>query len=392
MGLSRIPLISLCRAVLPRAGVLPAVGRALWRKHIGVRRDLLDPSGSAAKPPLQISLRITNRCNQRCAICGQFGSKGYMHSDEGRKFLNEVPLDAYCRLVDEVAPHRPIFYITGGEAFLYKDLIALTAYMKQKRCYVYVISNGTLLEQYTGSILDQQWELLTVSLDGPQDVHDRCRGVVGSFSKTKTGVEAFLSERRKRKNKFPYFVLCATVSGENQDSLEELFDTAAQIRPDSLVLYLSWFTSKDIAQCSSEILSGSMGIEPVTLQSYVGQNENIDPAKVEKALGRLSSKKFPFTWFHIPSIPLGRLRAYYRTPEDFLGYGPCVGPYTTMEIMPNGDMVTCRDFVDVKIGNILEAPALELWNNARARDFRLLLRKHGGVLPHCSRCCGLMGF
>lgn len=390
--LSRIPVVSLSKALLPRARVLPAVSRALWRKHIGVHRDLADAQGFARKPPLQISLRITNRCNQRCAICGQFGSKGYMHTEEGRRFYTEVPVDNYLRLVDSVADKRPVFYITGGEAFLYKDLLHLTAYIKKKGCYVYVISNGMLLESYAEDILEQNWELLTVSLDGPQAVHDRCRGIEGAFSKTRKGIEAFLSARKRRRKSFPYFVLCATVSGENEDSLDDLFDTAAQIKPDSLVLYLSWFTSKEIAQQSSAILSDSLHVEPATLASYIGQNKRIHAEKVEAALGRLSKKKFPFTWFHIPGIPLNQIGRYYTNPDDFLGYGPCVAPYLMMEIMPNGDVVTCRDFVDVKVGNILETAPLELWNCEKFREFRRLLKQQGGVLPHCSRCCGLMGF
>ncbi len=390
--LSRIPLVSLSKALLPRARVLPAVSRALWRKHIGVHRDLADTRGFALKPPLQISLRITNRCNQRCAICGQFGSKGYMHTEEGARFYREVPVENYFRLVDTVASHRPVFYITGGEAFLYNDLLQLTAYIKKKGCYVYVITNGMLLESFADEILNQNWELLTVSLDGPEAVHDRCRGIAGAFSKTRKGIDALLSARESRKKSFPYFVLCATVSAENEDSLDELFETAAQIKPDSLVLYLSWFTSKEIEQRSSAILSESMHVEPVTLASYIGQNKRIHAEKVEAALGRLLQKKFPFTWFHIPGISLDQIGRYYSTPEDFLGYGPCVAPYLMMEIMPNGDVVTCRDFVDVKVGNILETAPLDLWNNEKFRTFRVLLRENGGVLPHCSRCCGLMGF
>jgi radical SAM protein with 4Fe4S-binding SPASM domain len=60
--------------------------------------------------------------------------------------------------------------------------------------------------------------------------------------------------------------------------------------------------------------------------------------------------------------------------------------------MPNGDVVTCRDYPDVVVGNIKEKSILELWNNDKMRGFRNLLKEEGGLLPVCTRCQGLMGW
>lgn len=389
---SRIPIFPLIRSVLPRLQYIPVVSRGLWRKHISVKGDLKNKEGFALKAPYQISLRITNRCNQHCAICGQFGAKGYMHKSGAESLLNELTIKQYKNLVDEVIPYRPLFYITGGEALLYKDLLDLTEYIKQKNGYVYVITNGALLSKYAKDIVSQKWDLLTVSLDGPEKIHDQCRGVPGTFKKTTNGINIFMEERKKQGGNLPYFILSATISAANQHHLDEVFEVASDIKPDCLILYLSWFTTEEIGLRHQAILKQELGMDAVTWKSYIGQNVNIDTQKLHDTLKKISKRKYPFPWFHIPSIPLDQIHTYYREPENFLGYGPCVAPYLMVDIMPNGDVVTCRDYIDVKVGNITQKPLLEIWNDKPFRKFRMLLQKHGGTLPQCSRCCGLMGF
>lgn len=62
------------------------------------------------------------------------------------------------------------------------------------------------------------------------------------------------------------------------------------------------------------------------------------------------------------------------------------------EIMPNGDVVPCRDYSDYVVGNITKKSILDIYNDEGYRKFRGLLKKHGGLIPICARCCGLMGY
>ena len=98
--LSRLPVGMFAKALAPRLKYLPVVTRAAWRKHLHVNGDLKAGKGVARRPPYQISLRITNRCNQRCAICGQFGDNGYMNEGGGDHLLTELTFEDYkknCR-------------------------------------------------------------------------------------------------------------------------------------------------------------------------------------------------------------------------------------------------------------------------------------------------------
>ena len=388
--LSKLPVGMFLKALAPRTKYLPVVSRAVWRKHFHVNGDLKGADGFARKPPYQISLRITNRCNQRCAICGQFGENGYMNTGEGDHLLNDLSFEDYKRIVDETAHYKPIFYITGGEALLYRDLFKLTQYMKDKGCYVYVITNGASLEKHAEEIVKQKWDMLTCSLDGPEEIHDAARGIPGTFQRTAEGINKLLKLRGKDPD--PYFLISATVSSTNQHHMDELFETVDGLSPDGMILYLSWFTTQEIGERHADILMEEMGVDANTWRSYIGQNTEIDTDRLKADLQRLGKKKFSFDWFPVPFIDSDQLEPYYKTPEDFLGYGPCVAPYLMVDVMPNGDVTTCRDYIDVKVGNITETPLLEIWNNDRFREFRQLLHRQGGTLPQCSRCCGLMGF
>lgn len=94
----------------------------------------------------------------------------------------------------------------------------------------------------------------------------------------------------------------------------------------------------------------------------------------------------------IPEVGVENYARYYLEPDNFLGYSKCAAAFHEVNIMPNGDVVNCRDFVDITVGNITEKPLLEIWNDKPFVQFRKLLIAHGGTLPQCSRCCGLMGF
>jgi MoaA/NifB/PqqE/SkfB family radical SAM enzyme len=50
----------------------------------------------------------------------------------------------------------------------------------------------------------------------------------------------------------------------------------------------------------------------------------------------------------------------------------------------------CRDYQDYSVGNINEQPFYEIWNGEKYKEFRRQLSK--GLMPVCSRCCGLQGF
>lgn len=389
---SKLPVKLLGNAFFRAPNISVNILRGLFRKHIGTDKDYAKGNGKALKPPYQISIRITNVCNHRCAVCGQYGSKGYMKTESGKQLLKTLPIEKYKELVDQVAKYKPIFYFTGGECFLYPKFVELVNYVKKKKCMVSVVTNGVKLEQYADEIVKNKWDMLLVSFDGPKKIHDECRNYPGAFDTAVNGILRVNYFKKKYHSVKPFVLTSTTISKVNAPFLEETFAIGKKLHPDLMVVYLSWFTSEEIGQVQTKLYKENLGVEPFTWKSYVRSFSEEEANLFYTAIKKIKSKKWPFEYFIIPDLKDKDIPRYYLNPEEMFGYDKCVAPFLMVDIMPNGDVVTCRDYIDVKVGNITEKPLLEIWNDAPFVKFRKLLIKNKGLFPQCSRCCGLMGF
>ena len=86
-----------------------------------------------ALPPRYIDVKMTNRCNLRCRMCGQWGTQGIYRDAPAEALRQEMDLPTLKALVDDVAPFRPLFYLWGGEPFLYADLLPFLAHLRKRR-------------------------------------------------------------------------------------------------------------------------------------------------------------------------------------------------------------------------------------------------------------------
>lgn len=390
---SRFPYRILMKAFFRSPNLIRPVGRGLVRKHLTVDRDYRNPTGEALGPPRQVSVRITNACNHRCAVCGQYGSHGYMKDrDKKEKLLETLPFERHVELVDEMAPHKPVFYYTGGEPFLYPRFPELLNHIKARGMVVSVVTNGVKLEETAETMVENGWDMILVSLDGPEAVHDACRNTPGAFETAMRGIRAVQEAKARRGAARPFVMTSTTLSPVNADHLIETFEIGSALDLDLMIVYLSWFTSEAIGRRHAALLEDRLGVTPFTWQSYVQDFSEEDARRLAGAVTAVRERRWPMDYLIIPNLSEDDTVTYYREPEETFGYQKCAAPFFMVDIMPNGDVVTCRDFIDVCAGNIRETPLLDVWNGERYRAFRRLLVEEGGLLPQCTRCCGLMGF
>jgi MoaA/NifB/PqqE/SkfB family radical SAM enzyme len=133
--------------------------------------------------PEFISFTITNACNLRCKMCGQWSGEGYMlNKNTAQK--QEMTLSDWKRLVDEIACHNiQSLLLRGGEPFLFPEIITLLEYIHNKGIFISIDSNGTMLSKFAVDILRIGDIHITISIDGPDEIHDAVRGVHGCFKK-----------------------------------------------------------------------------------------------------------------------------------------------------------------------------------------------------------------
>ena len=109
-------------------------------------------NGKAFKP-LALNFEITYRCNQRCLMCPLATETRHESSKllEKCKTLTELSTEEICNMVDEAKRMNiNAIRITGGEAFLRKDIIQIIRYIKQQGLKCFMISNGTLIDKKQG--------------------------------------------------------------------------------------------------------------------------------------------------------------------------------------------------------------------------------------------------
>ena len=123
--------------------------------------------------PLFASYNVTGKCNMKCVFCEWW--KSDIPELSTKKAL--VVIDTVCKL------GVPFFDLSGGEPLLRKDLIVLAKRVASHGCLVSMNTNGTLLNEGRVSEIADVFDTVVVSLDGPKEVHDKIRGVPGTYEK-----------------------------------------------------------------------------------------------------------------------------------------------------------------------------------------------------------------
>jgi MoaA/NifB/PqqE/SkfB family radical SAM enzyme len=73
--------------------------------------------------PSRASLTITNFCNLRCRMCGQWSEEGYVRGNTAR-LKNELSLAEWKGVVDQLAAHHVEWVLLrGGEVFMYPGIV-----------------------------------------------------------------------------------------------------------------------------------------------------------------------------------------------------------------------------------------------------------------------------
>jgi radical SAM protein with 4Fe4S-binding SPASM domain len=387
---SKVPLRYLLQMVHTPDFLLHSIKFAI-RKRLMVNFDYNLDSGYSA-PMKQVNIKITNACNLRCKTCAQWGESGYMLSAPSSVVKETVPLDVYKKMVDDISGIRPWIYIWGGEPFLYPDLLPLLTYMKQKRLLISVVTNGTRLARHAEALVDIGMDGLMLSVDGPREAHDVIRGVPGTFDTLMSAIGAIQEEKRKRGRRKPYITLVTTISKDNADKLEEIFDIGEEVGADLMLVYYAWFTTEEIGRRHEAVMQEKLGVIPTAWRGYLWSFDEIDPQAVVDSVKRIRSRKYSFPYLLIPNLKYEDIPRYYQEPANTFGYDRCVYPWIVTDIMPNGDVVPCRDYPDYVVGNIKEDSIADIFNGERYRRFRRALKESGGLFPICARCCGLMGW
>lgn len=146
----------------------------------------LGPNFSVCSPKI-LQIHPTLHCNLRCLHC--YSSSGpSVRTTLGTRLVLEVISDAAQLGYD-------VLSISGGEPLLWKDLVCACRHARSCGMKTQIATNGTLLTTRRLEELEGIIDLIAVSLDGPEALHNEIRRSDRAFAQLEVGLENLKASR-----------------------------------------------------------------------------------------------------------------------------------------------------------------------------------------------------
>lgn len=333
--------------------------------------------------PKSISFTLTNACNLRCGMCGQWSTEGYVRSDKQR-LKHEFGLADWIRLVDELAEHNlPSLLLRGGEVFLLPYIIELLEYINTKGLFISIDTNGTQLKQFAAEIVRIGKIHLTISIDGPQEIHDRIRGVKGTFQRITEGVAAIHSEEDQRGQKIS-LALNFTICAESYQYLSVLPGIARSMDIGVVTIVPYYYFPENVGHAYEQEMQ-----EYFNCPAYSWVGFHHETSGVEFDTFRQQLRQFHVNLANIYNFPYMDFseedyQQWFADATTPVWKQQCTNVEKLIDIQPDGSANFCVDFPDYSFGNVKHATIEQLWNSTEAERFRQYRRQF--PLAVCHRC------
>jgi MoaA/NifB/PqqE/SkfB family radical SAM enzyme len=333
--------------------------------------------------PKSISFTITNVCNLRCKMCGQWSEEGYMHGMTD-SLKHEMELVDWMRLVDELAEHNiPSLLLRGGETFAFPGIIELLAHIRSKGMFTSIDTNGTFIKKYAEDIARIGNMHLTISLDGPEAIHDEVRGVKGTFAKVREGIAALNAAEEKSGTKISRS-FNFTISRYSVEGLGELPEAARSMGVGVIAIVPYYYFPKAVGETYAREMEEAFGCPAYSWQGFHHEESGVDFERFQ-----LEHRKYLESLQGIYDFPYMALsdeqyRIWFADAVTPIGPQHCTNVEKLIDIQPDGSANFCVDFPDYSFGNVRGSSIAEVWNSELAERFREYRRQK--PLAVCCRC------
>jgi len=381
----------------------------------GVMAHLAAPRPGNLPMPTFVQLRVTNLCNLRCKMCGQWGDTGIYRSDgfsasatDGEKerdrireligLNRQLALSDYVKLLDEIAAWNPIVSLFGGEPLLYPDILPLVREIKKRGLTCTVITNGGRLEPYARELVEAGIDSIAVSIDGPPETHNRIRGKADSFQKAAAGVRAVAEWRRKLGRAAPMQIAILPITELNLEVIAPAVEVLRELPLDTINVGLRWFVPKEAGAEYERVMRETFGVSGDSWKGFefdwskAGASKTRQMTDLVRLLKGLKRRRYldsaagkPWVSF-VPDVPAEKVPEYFSDFSQTFGHNLCPVAWYFAQVEPDGEVCFCGDFPDYFIGNVRREAFREIWSGEKAQRFRAKLAKE--PLPICARCCG----
>jgi MoaA/NifB/PqqE/SkfB family radical SAM enzyme len=310
-----------------------------------------------------IQWHLTERCNLRCSHCYQSGHRtDELSFAEIREVAAEVSdtLSAWSDIYETV--FLPSFNITGGEPFLRQDLFDILDHFSGRGFALYLLTNGTLIDREKAVRLAMTGvEGVQVSIEGPEEIHDRIRGK-GSFVSSLRGISFLLDAGIT-------VTLNATLSEINADNFPEMVSLASSIGAQRLGF------SRLVPSGRGAGLIEKM-IDKERLRTIYEEIFSLTPEHLEIVTGDPVASQMPA-----------------ETGSHDQGAVPtagCAAGLSGLTFLPDGTITPCRRLF-IPLGNVRRDNLREVWATSDVLNALRDRSRYRGKCGACRRWAGCRG-
>lgn len=293
-----------------------------------------------------------SRCNCRCTMCDIWRRTETQELTAGdiRSWSDDLR-----RLgVEQVV-------LSGGEPLMHSGLGALASAVRQTGACLTLLTTGLRLAEHA-KLVDESFDEVIVSLDGPRAIHDAIRRVPGAFDRLAAGVRAIAKPAHARctVQKANHAALVETARAARALGLASISYLAVDV--DSTAFDHQGAAHPEVGLDAAEIDSLSAEIESLIAAepSFVRES----PAKLRALAGRFRAR----LGLEAPQAPA------------------CTAPWVSAVVETDGTLRPC--FFHEPVGNVREQGLLGALNSDEATRFRQNLEVASN--PVCRNCvCSL---
>ncbi len=301
--------------------------------------------------PLISSLQfeLSSRCNERCIHC-------YIPNGKKNKGF-DMPFEKVKSILDEFSEMGGLHVtLSGGEAFLHKDLLAICNYCREKDLKISILSNLiSLKEDQIPTLKEVNLSLIQTSLYSMDPkIHDFITTVPGSHAKTKSAIELLV------KNDIPVQISCPIMKA-NRKGYAEVLEYAKSLKIKAQTDYIMMAQ----ADFDTNNLANRISIEETEelLRDII--EHDIDYKKMMEEKPPVSD----FIAFD--------LERYKKQPVCGVGYDNCC-------ITANGDVYPCAGWQSYVLGNVYKQSLQEIWEQSlKVKELRKITQ---ASFPQCLEC------
>lgn len=296
-----------------------------------------------------LQFELSSRCNERCIHC-------YIPNEKKNKGF-DMPTEKVKSILDEFSAMGGIHVtLSGGEAFMHKDLIEIVQYCRKKDLKVTILSNLiSLKDEQIPLLKEANISLIQVSLYSMDpEKHDFITTVKGSFEKSKAAIEKLVAAD------IPVQISCPIMKA-NRIGYDKVLDYARSLKIKAQTDYIMMAR----ADLNTDNLANRLSLE-----------------ETEEVIRNIIEHDFEYRACQTQIRPITDEIVFDK--ERFMKQPVCGVGYDNCCITANGDVYPCAGWQNFVLGNVYKQTLQEIWEQSeRVKELRKITE---ASFPKCIDC------